>query len=567
MNRERFRRAAFSSLGLISALLLTGIISTNASDRASQRIQREPSPIGELRDAEVLVHASAIVGNPDLSCQAETIIDKVVADAQANADTQALVGRCYSAKKRLSRLCILGAMEETDKAEALQLEQELRLIKEQWQRVYAPPAKPGLLDNPVVRHPATLLFLGLLIGAAGGFALARNRLRPLPRAADSTSERLKVSAVGEQKVIDAGLASTVNQTLSMIDEILPMAASSRDLTYFDNVPVGLVSLNDKGEIRSTNTRFAAMTGMLVSELHGRPVVNLLRLGNQSVEEPQSYKTLKDQILSGQTEGWLKQAQSDWIPVDISGADFASGRRKGSLISIMDRSARQQMEELRREFVSMVSHDLAAPLSSLGMFFDLIRHSAAYQSDDYKEAVLSAEEETNRLMKLVTDLLDVSKLESGKFSLDLEEFPADLLVKNAISSVRYLAEKKDLVLDNKCSSLTILVDPERIIQVLINLLSNAIKFSPTKGMITIEGRESPEGFTYSITDQGPGIPEAQRETVFDRFAQVSSSDKKHGAGLGLAICKLIVDQHRGRIWVDTDRQGGARFSVFLPRKDA
>jgi signal transduction histidine kinase len=224
-----------------------------------------------------------------------------------------------------------------------------------------------------------------------------------------------------------------------------------------------------------------------------------------------------------------------------------------------------MDDLRKHFVSMVSHDLRTPLTSLGLFFQLLKQSTSFETESYREAVTDAEQETRRLIKLVTDLLDVSKLESGKFALERARVDASVLLEQAINSVVHLVANKNLRIKMDCSEEQINVDSDRIVQVLVNLLSNATTFSPVNGYIFLAGRTVSDGFEYSVRDQGPGVPAEQRERIFDRFARAGQPQSSgDGTGLGLAISRLIIEQHGGKISVSGAPGEGATFSIFLPK---
>ena len=173
--------------------------------------------------------------------------------------------------------------------------------------------------------------------------------------------------------------------------------------------------------------------------------------------------------------------------------------------------------------------------------------------------------TDRLVRLINDILDLERMESGKMSMEKQTCNAADLMTQAVDSVRDLAEKAGVTLSVSPHSARIWVDPDRIIQALINLLSNAIKFSPRGRTIWLSATPQEDQILFQVKDQGRGIPQEKRESIFERFQQVDASDRreKGGTGLGLPITRSIVQQHGGRIWVESTLGQGSTFSFTLP----
>jgi signal transduction histidine kinase len=174
-------------------------------------------------------------------------------------------------------------------------------------------------------------------------------------------------------------------------------------------------------------------------------------------------------------------------------------------------------------------------------------------------------DTERLVRLVNDILDLDRLESGKITLVKECCDAGVLVEQAARGMRSLAEKEKITLSVSPVSTPVWASPDRIIQTLTNLLSNAIKFSSTHSMITIIVEPQGDRVLFQVKDRGRGIPADKLETIFERFQQVNSSDSrsKGGTGLGLAICHSIITQHGGQIWAESVLGEGSTFSFTLP----
>lgn len=227
-----------------------------------------------------------------------------------------------------------------------------------------------------------------------------------------------------------------------------------------------------------------------------------------------------------------------------------------------------LETFKKELISVVSHELRTPLLSVCSALELLGTGLLGElSAKGQNRLKFAQEEAARLIRLINDLLDIEKMEAGKFILDRKDCQIQELVRAASRAVAELAELKSIKLEVSFSDsiFTVYADSDRICQVLINLLSNAIKFSPEHGFVTVSSEACAKGLKISVKDQGRGIPAELKEKIFDRFVQVEKSDetKLGGSGLGLAICKAIVEQHGGEIGVHSAPSAGSLFWFILP----
>ena len=234
----------------------------------------------------------------------------------------------------------------------------------------------------------------------------------------------------------------------------------------------------------------------------------------------------------------------------------------------DVTAAREVERIKQEFVQMISHDLKTPLSSIQMSLEMIGKGVYGELEDNgKSRLASATRNCNQLIALINDLLDIEKMQAGKLQLELESSDALGLAEQALETVRGFAEKHNVQLESKGDHNPVFVDKKRMIQLLVNLLSNAVKFSNPGGVVTIGTHMKPDSLDrveVYVEDQGRGIPEDQLQRIFDRFAQVETSDatEKGGTGLGLAICKAIVEAHNGSITATSEVGKGTRFTIEL-----
>jgi PAS domain S-box-containing protein len=238
------------------------------------------------------------------------------------------------------------------------------------------------------------------------------------------------------------------------------------------------------------------------------------------------------------------------------------------VSVIDVTDRETMTRLKDEFVSTVSHELRTPLTSISGALGLIASGmAGHVPPKIRELIEIANNNAERLVRLIGDILDVQKIESGRIGGSLVAIDvADLLATSADANAG-LAEKSSLSIKvaNGAGVTQVHGDLDQLMQVMTNLLSNAIKFSPVKGAIDVTSEHHDRSIVISVSDQGPGVPSEYRESVFEKFVQVESSDNRArgGTGLGLSICKSLVEHHGGTMGYEDRPDGGARFWFSLP----
>ncbi|MCC6977030.1 MAG: HAMP domain-containing histidine kinase [Candidatus Melainabacteria bacterium] len=252
-----------------------------------------------------------------------------------------------------------------------------------------------------------------------------------------------------------------------------------------------------------------------------------------------------------------------IPPDVMCVDFAPPANSRPLYQTV--SAELNLAEQRNDFVSMVMHDLRAPLANLRMFLELTQAGLYGQTEqrfDAKIGQLLAE--LARMNRMLDDVLDYECIEQGHMVLKKVSVNTEELVNAAINAVEHNAAMKQIRFVRTCTKFKIDVDSDRIVQVLINLLQNAIKFSPEKGTIRISVTERNNVVRFSVIDEGIGIKLSDRAHIFSRFGQAETAEKKNGFGLGLAVSDAIVKQHGGKIGVIPNETGtGSHFWFELP----
>jgi PAS domain S-box-containing protein len=226
----------------------------------------------------------------------------------------------------------------------------------------------------------------------------------------------------------------------------------------------------------------------------------------------------------------------------------------------DITERNRVEQLKQEFVAMITHDLRSPLTSIKILLSLLSSPESTLTPEWRERVARAEENTTRLIALINDLLDLEKMQAGKLAINQDICLIDEIVKTGINAMQGTAESKKIKISHRGSSLMVLADERRVVQVIVNLLANAIKFSPANSAIDITSLAKENFVEVRVSDTGRGIPADKLESIFTRFEQVSAADSKdkNSTGLGLAICNEIVKAHGGEIGVESREGQGSTF---------
>lgn len=240
------------------------------------------------------------------------------------------------------------------------------------------------------------------------------------------------------------------------------------------------------------------------------------------------------------------------------------------IALQDISQLVKLNRARRDLVANISHELRTPIANIRLTIDSLFHER--NKPKRKDSISSLRDiarETDTLLWLVQELLDLSMIESGQAIMKLVDVPLAGLVQEAVDRLEDQMEIKGLQAVSRVPpALHVLCDPDQTRRVLVNLIHNAIKWSPPNETITIDAVEDGEETTVSVFDNGPGVPADQAERIFERFYQMDASRSKgDGTGLGLAICKHIVEAQGGHIWVEPAAQGGGRFKFTLLRAEA
>jgi PAS domain S-box-containing protein len=340
----------------------------------------------------------------------------------------------------------------------------------------------------------------------------------------------------------------------------------------DSVADGICGLDRNGMVSFANPAAARLLGTTAPSLTGKPVHSLLHgsaLSGSMCDE--NCALLR---ATGKLRLMASSGEENIFRIDGSSfrADFAltpildHGRLSGSVLSFRDISQRYALDRLKEEFISTVSHELRTPLTSIHGALGLLSSGNVGQFNDKASNLLRiASTNSARLVRLINDILDLERIQSGREPLAFRAVQLGQIVRQAIDGMTLVAEAAGVQLIHDSTQVEVAANPDRLLQVFTNLLSNAVKFSPRNSTVSVLLRPEVSGVTVSVIDPGRGIPADKLEAIFGRFQQVDASDSRQhgGTGLGLAICRTIVQQHSGRIWAERNPVSGSTFRVFLP----
>ena len=332
---------------------------------------------------------------------------------------------------------------------------------------------------------------------------------------------------------------------------------------------GVLATNRRGKITMINDMAKKQLGVQKEEVLNKSILELLK-----IEDEYELRDLITQVPELMIDS--QDANGEYLSLRVR---FALVRRESGFISglvavLHDTTEQEKEERERRLFVSNVSHELRTPLTSVKSYLEALDEGALSEpvAPDFIKVSL---DETNRMMRMVTDLLHLSRIDNVTSHLDVEliNFTAFItFILNRFDQIRGQDEEKkyELVRDYPITSVWIEIDTDKMTQVIDNILNNAIKYSPDGGKITVMMKTTDDQMILSISDQGLGIPKQDLPRIFDRFYRVdrARSRAQGGTGLGLAIAKEIIKQHKGFIWAKSEYGKGSTFTIVLPYdKDA
>jgi two-component system, OmpR family, phosphate regulon sensor histidine kinase PhoR len=353
------------------------------------------------------------------------------------------------------------------------------------------------------------------------------------------------------------LSSAISSLISTFDLKLSALDSERArlATVLDQLTDGVLIADSQGLIQFANP--AAGKLFQTSNPIQRSITEVVR-NHQLVEAWRRCQQTRQM----QTESVEVPARHQFLQLVVIPDTHASG----SLLLVQDLTRLRRLETVRRDFVSNLSHELRTPLASLKALAETLQEGALDDPPAARHFIDQIQVEVDALTQMVNELLELSKIESGRFTLDFAPVAACDLLDSASRRMQLQAERAGLNLRVECADdlPNVRIDSQRLEQVLVNLIHNAVKFTRAGGEVVLIAEAADDSIRFAVQDSGVGIPEEEVPRIFERFYRVDKSRTGSGTGLGLSIAKHIVEAHGGKIWAESIDGRGSTFYFTIPQ---
>ncbi len=362
----------------------------------------------------------------------------------------------------------------------------------------------------------------------------------------------------------------------LADRVLERTASLQWLSdhhegILASIGEGVIGVDECGNVTFANPAAAAALGATSASLLGTSSCSI----TCAIDPAPDHACIRNLIdVTGTSvtrpEDTFLRTNGSRFPVEVTAAPRRGpGTTSGLVLVFRDTTESLAISRMKKEFVSAVSHELRTPLTSIRGALEMLHDGETGALAPIAQGmVATALRGSERLTRLVNDIIDVERLESGSFPMHFTDLEVGPVMQTAVSSLQVLANEAGVELVVCGGTHQARCDSDRLMQALVNLVGNAIKFSPAGARVTISAEPEGKFVKFTVADRGRGIPEAHLESVFERFHQVEASDarEKSGTGLGLPITKSIVEQHGGRIWADSSPGRGSSFTFTIPTSE-
>lgn len=329
-------------------------------------------------------------------------------------------------------------------------------------------------------------------------------------------------------------------------------------TVLANMNDGILIISDNGSIELSNPAARELFKVEAEDIMGASFVEIVR-NHQIVELWQTAKN------TGQQQSSMVELSPNRKFLQVISNPLTNTLPGYTLMVIQDLTRLRKLEVVRRDFVSNVSHELRTPLASLKLLTETLQEGALEDLPAARKFLIQMENEIDNLTQLVRELLELSRIESGRVPLERKAIAPCDVVSPAVERMEIQANRAGLQVKFECPTdmPDIYADPDRVEQVLVNLLHNAIKFTPPGGMITVSAYHDPGRVVFRVSDSGVGIAQADLERIFERFYKSDRARSSGGTGLGLSIARHIIESPGGKIWAESTPGSGSIFFFSIP----
>jgi two-component system phosphate regulon sensor histidine kinase PhoR len=321
---------------------------------------------------------------------------------------------------------------------------------------------------------------------------------------------------------------------------------------------GVILVNGEGSVTLINPSAEKMFSTNLDGTQGDSLIEVVR-------QYQIVDLWKKTLESGKTQTTTIQTSLEKENIQVIASLLGAVLPGEVLLLFQDLTLLRKLETIRKDFVSNISHELRTPLASLKALSETLQNGALQDSNVSTKFLKQMDDEIDNLTQMVQELLELSKIESGRVPLEKKNYPIEEVIFRPVERMRLQAERSGISIETDITSTlpNLNVDLMRIQQVFVNLIHNAIKFTPPGGRITVSAIKESNRIIFSITDTGIGIPPGDLERIFERFYKSDRSRSTGGTGLGLSISKHIIEAHGGSIWVESIQSEGSTFYIALP----
>ena len=409
----------------------------------------------------------------------------------------------------------------------------------------------------------------------------------LTKKLDISNQALESEVRGKTKDLRAALKESEKNEFELNREKRAIINILEDIAYEKNQSIieqeklsrilhsigdAVLVIDSERRIILSNRAAETITGYLVGETVGRPVSEILRLVYERDRTPNNI--IEEVFESGTVQEitrhtlLINKSNHD-IPIADSAAPIKDGDGNifGCIVVFRDVTHEREIDRQKSEFVSVASHQLRTPLTSIKWFLEmLLNGDAGKLNKEQEEMIQQVFDSGERMIALVNSLLNISRIEAGRVSVNPEPTDLNELINDVVSELKVIAEQAGVKLQNKVPKLPVIkIDKKLIREVFVNLLSNAIKYTPAEGQVSVMAETKQDDIIFSFADTGIGVPKAQQAKIFHKFFRAENAvvHETEGSGMGLYVAKNVVELSGGKIWFKSEEDKGSTFFFTLP----
>jgi len=424
----------------------------------------------------------------------------------------------------------------------------------------------NILAWPFFVYTLIAVFIGIVVG------LVIHKLRVSGQTNSLKKFTANLQALGENRFKDIDLSSDFGQTdeTEAMNKALLAASSQIELqisqlnkeqvmltTVLSQMTDGVLLADNSGKVGLLNKAAEGIFNISEEKAIGRSVVEVMR--------HHSLIDLWEKTLQGETSSIAFEMGVEHKYLQVVGIPLGDRLPGRSMLLFQDLTKTHQLERVRRDFISNISHELRTPMASLKAISETLLDGALDDPMLSRKFVLRMDTEVDNLTMMVNELLELSRIEAGRMNMEFQRIQPCNLISKAVERMSLQAERAGLSLSQDCpwNLPQIFADQDRLAQVLINLIHNAIKFTPTGGSIDLGAWVHDQDVIFRVRDTGVGISPKDQKRIFERFYKADRSRTGGGTGLGLSICRHMVEAHSGEIWVESVEGEGSSFFFRIP----